>query len=212
MTFRWVAIILVLITIGVYFLQLSIPNLTDNFALVSAAVWQKPWALISYMFLHSLDDPAHIIYNMFGLALFGSILERVVGWKNFLITYFISGILAGIGSIFFYESVIGASGAIFGVMGSLGVLRPRMTVFVSYVPMPMALAVVVWGLGNLFAIGGASVAYNSHLVGLATGLILGLILRKGYKETLIKRDKNSIDDREFRIWESRYMKLSQRNF
>jgi membrane associated rhomboid family serine protease len=109
---------------------------------------------------------------MFALALFGSILERVIGGKRFLFVFFISGIFAGIGSILFYTSTIGASGAIYGVMGTLAVIRSRMVVYMGFVPMPMAIAVALWAIGDfigLFSPAG-TVAYASHLFGLAFGL------------------------------------------
>jgi len=145
--FKWFAIWLVVINIVIFIFQILYPQITDEFALVSADVLSKPWTLITAMFLHGGIE--HILFNMFALALFGSVLERVIGYKKFLILYFVSGIIAGLVSIPLYEATIGASGAIFGVLGALGILRPRMTVYMGYVPMPMALAVVFWAIGDL---------------------------------------------------------------
>ena len=144
---------------------------------------------------------------MFALALFGLILENVIGSKRFLILYFASGLIAALGSILFYEASIGASGAIFGILGALAVLRPKMVVYVSYVPMPMALAVILWGAGNLLGLFyPTQIAYAAHLGGLAFGLIFGLVLRKDFGESLKKRQRIDIEDKSFRNWEERYMK------
>jgi membrane associated rhomboid family serine protease len=52
----------------------------------------KPYQLVTYMFMHSMSDPTHIIFNMFGLWMFGRVLEGVWGSKRFFIYYFVTGI------------------------------------------------------------------------------------------------------------------------
>lgn len=52
----------------------------------------KPYQLVTYMFMHSLFDPTHILFNMFGLWMFGRILEGVWGGKRFFIYYFVTGV------------------------------------------------------------------------------------------------------------------------
>lgn len=205
MELKWVAIWLVVINIVVFIFQNIYPPLTDEFALVSVNVLSQPWTLVTSMFLHGSVE--HILYNMIALGLFGFILERVVGPKKFLFIYFASGIIASIASTFFYAESIGASGAIFGVIGALGVLRPRMTVFVGYIPMPMIVAVGFWvvaSLGGLFVPG--DVAYAAHLGGLAFGLIYGFYLRKDFGEQYERKPKNRADDKELDKWESIYMR------
>jgi membrane associated rhomboid family serine protease len=64
---------------------------TDALALETASVASRPWTMLTYIFLHG--SFAHLFYNMFALALFGSILERVIGGKRFLFVFFVSGIL-----------------------------------------------------------------------------------------------------------------------
>lgn len=204
MKYNWLAIKLVIICVIVFVLQNIFSNLTDEFALVSADVFYKPWTIITYIFLHG--SFLHLFYNMFALALFGSALEGVIGGRKFLILFFTSGIIAGIGSILFYTASIGASGAIYGILGSLAVLRPRMTVYVSYVPMPMALAVVLWALGDFFGLFTPSeVANAAHLFGLIFGLIYGITLRKDYGEHFVRHPKEEISDEELNDWEERYM-------
>ena len=203
--FKLSAIWLVAINIVVFIFQIVYSPLTDEFALVSADVLSRPWIIITSMFLHG--GMQHILFNMFALALFGFILEKIIGSKKFLILYFLSGIIAGLGSIFFYEAAIGASGAIFGILGALGILRPRMTVYVSYIPMPMFVAVIFWAILNL---GGllvpGQVAYAAHLGGLAFGLAYGFYLKKYFGEHHESRRIHRMTDKELYNWEGRHMR------
>ena len=204
MKYRWFAIQLVVACVIVFIFQNIYDGLTDEYALVSATVLAKPWTLITSIFLHGSFE--HLFYNMFALALFGSILEKIIGGKKFLILFFVSGIISGIGSVFFYTASIGASGAIFGVMGTLAALRPRMTIYVSFVPMPMAVAVLLWAAGDLIGIFAPDeVAHAAHLFGLAFGIIVGLLLREKHKENKVRRRPIDISEEEFEEWEDRWM-------
>jgi hypothetical protein len=202
---KYYALILVLICTVVFILQQFLP-ITDPLALISSQVLSRPWTLITYMFLHA--SVSHILYNMVALGLFGFILENIIGSKRFLAIYFLSGIIAGLGTILFYTASIGASGAIFGVLGTLGIIRSRMVVFVSYVPMPMALAVILWAAGSVFGLFYPSdVAYAGHLFGLIPGLVAGLLLRKRFKEMPKKKKrKEEVDEEYLKEWENKYMK------
>jgi uncharacterized protein len=187
-----------------FILQQLIPGFTDMFALVSADVLSRPWTTITAIFLHG--DIAHLLYNMFALALFGIILERIVGKKRFLIIFFVGGLLASIGSVFLYRAAVGASGAIFAVLGTLAMLRPRMQVFVSYIPMPMYVAAAVWifiDVVGLFVPSGT--ANLAHLVGLAFGLGTGYKLREKFGERADGREIYHVDEKEFDNWEKKWM-------
>jgi len=205
MKYNWYAFKLVAICVVVFILQIIYPEITDQFALDSSLLLSNPWTIITYIFLHGSFQ--HLFYNMFALALFGSVLEKVIGSRKFLFTFFISGIIAGVGSVIFYSASIGASGAIYGIMGALAVLRPRMIVYVGFAPLPMFLAVVFWAAGDLFGLffPTSSTAYAAHLFGLFFGLIYGLILRKDHGEFIVKRPKEEIDDEKFKEWEDEYM-------
>jgi membrane associated rhomboid family serine protease len=205
MKHRWYALKLVALCVIIFILQNIYEGLTDQFSLDSLYFISRPWTIVTYIFLHGSFQ--HLFYNMFALGLFGSILESVIGGKKFLLTFFISGIIAGVGSLIFYTSSIGASGAIYGILGTLAVLRPRMTVYVSFVPLPMALAVIFWTAGDLLGFFSTSdlIGHAAHLFGLAFGLVYGMILRKNYKEIIIKKPKEEISDEEFREWEEKYM-------
>jgi uncharacterized protein len=207
MKYKWYAFQLVALCVVVFILQNIYPDITDQFALDSSKVFSSPWIIITYMFLHGSIE--HLFYNMFALALFGAVLEQVVGSRKFLLIFFVAGIVAGIGSILFYTSSIGASGAIYGVMGALAVLRPKMTVYaVGLVPLPMALAVFLWAAGDLLGLFTPSdlIAHGAHLFGLVFGLVYGIVLRRDYGETVIKKPKEEMSDEDFKNWEDKYMK------
>lgn len=206
MKFKWYAIKLTIVCVIIFILQKLFEPLTNDFALISAYVFSRPWILVTHMFLHGGIE--HLLFNMMALALFGSILEKIIGSKKFLILYFLSGIVAGFGSAIFYPASIGASGAIFGILGCLTVLRPRMTVYVGYVPMPMFMAAILWAIMDLVGMFAPSgIANAAHLFGLGFGVVIGLFLRKDYGEkTFLKRTREKIPDEEFRSWEDRWMR------
>ncbi len=191
----------------VFILQIAIPGLTDALALTSADILVRPWMLVTAIFAHG--SPSHLLYNMFALALFGSILENIIGGRRWLILFFISGILAGIVASMFYPASLGASGAIFGLLGALAVLRPRMTVWVVSVPMPMIVAAGVWvAIDMLGMFAPSGIANAAHIAGLAAGVVAGLFLMKRFGEPLfIKRKRGKqISDEEITRWENIWMR------
>jgi len=110
-------------------------------------------------------------------------------------------------SLFFYPSVIGASGAIFGIMGVLAVIRPKMVVPAFGVPIPMVVAAVMWAaldLGGVFY--PSSTANIGHLAGLGAGIVVGFWLRPRYKLAEKKKEKIKLDKEYFREWQEKYMK------
>jgi hypothetical protein len=189
----------------VFFLQVMIVPLTDSLVLVSADVLSHPWTLMTSMFAHA--DFNHLFYNMFALFLFGAILERIIGGRNFLLVYFFAGLVGSLATIPLYEASLGASGAIFGIIGALTVLRPRMTIYVYYVPMPMAIAGLVYALIDIVGIFVPSgVANAAHLAGLAVGIAAGLLLRNDYGETPAPASNPpKIPEGKMRNWEDRWL-------
>ncbi len=199
----YAALVLVGICVLVFVLQKLYPHITELFVLLSSDAFHRPWILVTSVFLHA--DIGHLLYNALALALFGTILEHIVGKKKFLGIFFVSGLLASIGATFLYHSALGASGAIFGVMGALAMLRPRMQVWVAYFPMPMIVAVVVWTLVDsvrLFLPTG--IASLAHLVGLFFGVGVGLYLRKEFGEK--KHAAYPLHEDAVRLWEDKWMK------
>ena len=187
----------------IFLLQVFIEGFTGYFILDTGIVLLKVYTLITAIFLHS--GIPHLFYNIFGLALFGSILEHIIGSKKFLILFFASGLIASLISIPFYASVLGASGAIFGILGMLGILRPRLTVWLYSMPMPMILALFVWGAGDVLGIFAPTCTANiAHLGGLAAGVVVGLVYRTQFMEKKEKREKVFIDEDKVKEWEKSF--------
>ena len=199
---KYSTFILVGICIIVFILQISIPGFTDDFVLKKELLFSEPWRLLTSIFLHS--GIPHLLLNMFSLALFGIILENIIGTKKFLLTFFISGLIASLFSGFFYNSALGASGAIFGVLGNLIILRPKLMIWVYGLPMPMFLAGIIYFIVNLFGaflqIG--NIGYIAHLFGLLIGLIFGVFYYNKFKEIKIKNKMyDGLVEKELDEWE-----------
>ena len=216
---RHIAIWLTGIACVAFLMQNIIPGFTGSITLVSAFVWQRPWTLLTSIFAHA--NIVHILFNGYALALFGSILEEKVGTFRFITVFLLAGLASGFASTFFYGAVLGASGAIFGILGALAVLEPFMTVFVYYIPLPMFVAAFIWAaldaLGFVTGVqagGLGNVANAGHIAGLATGILAGLILR-GKKPVNIGfwglgRKKNSfMTAEEFDKWEKENMSADE---
>jgi len=195
----WLSVIIFII----FLLQKIIGNFTDLFILDSRLVIPKIWTLLTAIFLHS--GLVHLLYNLFGLALFGSILENIIGSRRFLYLFFISGLVASIISLPFYTKVLGASGAVFGILGMLGILRPKLTVWLHYMPMPMFVALFVWGIGDIIGIYAPSGTANiAHLGGLFIGVVAGIYYRRQFGERKHKKEDVYIDEEKVKEWEKSF--------
>ncbi len=202
---KFYALWLSLVCILIFIIQVSIPEFTDLFILNQQSYIQ-PYRFITAIFLHG--STIHLIYNLFALVFFGLILEKFIGSKNFLIVFFISGILANVLSVNFYTSALGASGAIFGIIGALTIKKPLMTVFAFSLPMPLFLASLIWAAGDVLGFFYASdnIANLAHLSGLGFGLIFGLIFKNQEKQKTQQSSRFELPERQIKIWESRYMR------
>jgi membrane associated rhomboid family serine protease len=175
------------ICVVVFIFQKLISWITNELALNSALAFYKPWTFVTAMFLHG--SLVHLMFNMLALVIFGLVLEQTLGTKKFLILYFSTGIFAGLASVLFYNSVIGASGAIFGIIGALVALKPKMIVYLYGLPVPMYIAGILYAAIDLFGVFFPSNTANiAHLAGSLIGLILGLTIYKKYKEGLNKNE------------------------
>lgn len=141
------------------------------------------WQPVTYMFLHG--GFWHLILNMLGLFFFGPETERTIGTRRFLALYFACGILAGLGWILISGTpashCLGASGAIFGVLGAFAGLFPQRPVtllvfFVIPVTMRARMLAIALGIFSLLAIVSqpGQIAYAAHLVGGLAGYLYGL--------------------------------------
>ena len=184
--FRWVALKLCLVLLAIFILQIIFPAITENFSLTASEVWEKPWLLLSAIFLHG--SITHLLFNLFSLFLFGSFLERKIGAGRFIFVFLLTGIVASVAASFFYSSSLGASGAIYGAIGALVVISPFMPAFALGVPMPLIVAVIIWMLADIAGFSSflqgtpGGIANAAHIAGLFSGIALGIVLRKGLRE------------------------------
>lgn len=203
---KFYALWLCLICILVFILQVTISSFTEFFVLSELALRGEYWRFLTAIFLHG--SAVHLIYNLFALALFGLILEKSIGSRNFLLVFFVSGIIANIVAVSFYPSSLGASGAIYGVLGCLTILRPGMIVWVYSLPMPMFIAAILWVAGGILGVFFPSnVGDIAHLSGIAIGFLIGILLRTFRIKRNIKRQAVvEISEPYMESWERRYMK------
>lgn len=196
---KYYSIILAAICVAVFIVQLAVNGFTDAFTLVSSEAAARPWILITSIFLHG--SFSHLFFNMFALVLFGLMLEKFVGSRNFLAIFFVTGIIASIGSALIYPASLGASGAVYGVLGTLAAVRPKMLVWAFGVPMPMVAAAAFYlllDLAGLFF--PTNVANAAHIAGLLSGVAIGLLLRKP-KEEQKEEKEQLVEEKDFNQWE-----------
>ena len=168
-----------------------------NFAMFyPASPFFKPWQLLTHMFMH--DGFWHVFFNMYSLLMFGSILERSLGPKKYLVFYFVTGLGAvalhtgvewlqarvfianGIATAYqqlLITPTLGASGAIYGVLIGFAMLYPqaRLTLIFPPIPMTAKWLVIIFAAIELFSgINGIQdgVAHFAHLGGMLFGWLL----------------------------------------
>jgi membrane associated rhomboid family serine protease len=135
------------------------------------------WQIVTYAFLHSTDNIWHLLFNMFGLWMFGAEIERYVGPRRLLACYFASVITAALTQLFVPMlfgappgPTIGASGGVFGLILAYAVMFPRRKVAVYFlIPMPTWLFATLYAAIELFqgVTGSQSgVAHFAHLGGM----------------------------------------------
>ena len=151
------------------------------FGLVPKMVWSEfmLWQPFTYIFFHG--DIWHVLINMFVLWMFGIELERMWGKKKFLTFYFVTGIGSGLITMLFglhsLTPIVGASGAIYGVLMAYGLTYPNRIVYL-YGIIPIKSIWFVIGIGTIaFFSSFNNVTQISHLTHLS-GMALGYILLK----------------------------------
>ena len=177
------AVIGLVIAAGAAFvLQMVAPAITRDFALHPEQVRSqlKIYQLVTYIFLHG--GFFHLFINLYMLYIFGSELERLWGQGKFLFYFFFSGIGAGIiTTLLSNYPVVGASGALYGVLLAYGLTYPDRRLLVMFLfPMKAKYAVILFGALEFFAsLSGSQsgIAHITHLGGLVFGGLLLAIWR-----------------------------------
>lgn len=180
--------ILLLVTTGIFFLQLLIPRLTGYLAFTPFIFLQSfplyVYQVVSYMFLHG--GFFHLLFNMLALWMFGTEIEYSWGSRSFLRFYIIGGICGALLTLIVYlvtggsallgasgGPVVGASGAIYALLVAYWLMFPdRMLYLYFFFPVPVKFAIPIMMLIGFFA-GGANggTAHMAHLGGALFGLL-----------------------------------------
>lgn len=167
-----------------------------------ASEYFKPLQLVTHMFMHG--GLAHLLFNMYALFLFGSALESYWGAKRFLVFYFICGFgaiglhmlvwhwelqsLLQVNPAQYYQSinypVLGASGAVFGLLAGFGTVFPNTVLSLLFPPISLKakyFVLIYAGIELFLGISGyqAGVAHFAHLGGALFGFLLVMYWRRG---------------------------------
>ena len=173
---------LIIINVVVFLLQ----QLVGDYFTAMVSLWPigakgfAPYQFFTYMFAHG--GFGHIFFNMLALASFAPILEHYWGDKKFLLFYLITGMGAGIlyaavNYFMFPDHVgimLGASGAIYGILMAFGMVFPNLEIMLLFPPIPMKAKYMVFFMGLLtyFMDRSGSVAHLAHFGGAFVAFLL----------------------------------------
>ena len=251
---------LLIANVVIYLLATNLPGGLGLLALYPVgSQFFQPWQFLTYMFMHSTQDIMHIFSNMFGLMVFGPLLEQRWGGQRFLVFWLICGLGSGMlySGLRYYEMnkmrhdievfqqdpsdvhlmdfvqnnfkayteayrpninqlhetpndqrliqdiltdmgkaykaslnlpMVGASGALFGVLFAFAYLFPNTTLFIFPLPVPIKAKYLVplYGLYELYSgvnqTPGDNVAHFAHVAGLLVGFVLVMFWERGRKQ------------------------------
>jgi membrane associated rhomboid family serine protease len=175
---------LLIINLLVYMATAMLPigdRILEYGALALGSPWFHTYQYITYMFLHSSFE--HLFFNMFALWMFGRTLEYRLGSQRFLVYYMACGVGAALiqwgvalllGELPLF--LVGASGAVMGLLLAFGVLYPNATIMLLIPPIPMKAKwfVIIYALIELFLgwRGVGQVAHFAHVGGMVWGFLL----------------------------------------
>jgi len=179
---------LIALNVIAFLLSSMAPRLAIGFALWPMGEWMllpgagfAPWQIVTYSFLHG--GLLHLTFNMFGLYMFGSALEQVLGTRRYLVYYFACVVSAAITQLIVlhlagtFVPTVGASGGVFGLVLGYAMFFPHHRVVLLIPPIPMsartfaiAYAAIELALGVFGSQQG--VAHFAHLGGMAGGWLL----------------------------------------
>jgi len=186
--------ILMIVNVGAFLLSLAVPDVIMALGFQPEAIVQRLaiWRFATYMFLHG--DLMHLLFNMLALWMFGTELERTWRTRFFIKYYFVTGIGAAVitflwslsglpyADSIYYSVVIGASGAIYGVLLAYGLTFPHRPIYLYFIfPIQAKYFVMIVGaIAFLSSIGssGSGIAHTAHLGGLVVGYVYLMGLRR----------------------------------
>ncbi len=164
---------LIFANVAMLLLERSVPGVAQALVLVPAFIVVRPWTAVTYMFLHA--GFSHLFWNMVALYFFGPRVEARLGGRRFIGLYLTSGIAGALGSLITpYAAIVGASGAVFGVMLGYAHFWPRDSIYLFFLIRIEARWLVV--LMTMMALyqglsGQSGIANFAHLGGFAGGFL-----------------------------------------
>lgn len=180
-------LILICINVLVFILTRLVPDIASLLSLnvINCLRYKMWWQPVTYMFVHGGFQ--HIFFNMLGLLFFGVPVERALGTKEFLLIYFLCGIVDGLVSLasyYYFGSwrvfLLGASGALYSILLIYAVFFPKSIIYVfGLIPVPAPLLVLIYAViefVSMFSI--SNVAHFTHLTGFVLAWIY-LMVRMG---------------------------------
>jgi membrane associated rhomboid family serine protease len=166
---------LLIANIAVFLLTYAFRDITYYLAFAPSDILSRPWTPITYMFVHG--GVFHLLFNMLGLFFFGARLEDRWGSREFIKYYLVCGLGgAALSFVFaFNSSVVGASGAVYGIMLAYAMNWPDDLVYIwGIFPIKVKWLVVIFAAISLlsaFGGSGGSIAHFAHLGGFAAGFL-----------------------------------------
>lgn len=170
---------LIIINVVVFLIQNLIP-VADYFLMLwpIGSEHFKPYQLFSYMFAHG--SLWHVLFNMLALSSFGPILENYWGDRKFLFFYLATGLGAGViyALLNFYLGtggpMLGASGAIYGILMAFGMVFPNLEIMLLFPPIPLKAKYMVFVMGFItYAMDkSGQVAHAAHFGGALVAFIV----------------------------------------
>jgi membrane associated rhomboid family serine protease len=148
------------------------------------------WQVITYAFLHDTQNYAHLLFNMWGLWMFGSEIERYVGSRRLLTCYFASVLSAALTQLFVPDwlgappaPTLGASGGVFGLLLVYALMFPNRRIMLLIPPIPMpawVFATLYAGIELFLGVTGsqAGVAHFAHLGGMVGSALVFMQWRR----------------------------------
>jgi len=148
------------------------------------------WTFLTSMFMHA--GFFHLFVNMLSLFFVGSLVEKILGRRRYICFYLLAGLFASLLFVVlslafssdFSTYAVGASGALFGLVGMLMLMTPNLPVYVMFIPIPIkmkyaapGLLIVLWLISLAANVG---IGNTAHLGGLLAGLIYGVYLRRRF--------------------------------
>ncbi|MEM4264062.1 MAG: rhomboid family intramembrane serine protease [Candidatus Woesearchaeota archaeon] len=170
---------LIFIGINIIVFILQQFGIFSGMSFMPATFIQEPWTILTSMFMHG--SLQHLLLNMLGLFMFGSVVENEFGKLKWIILYFFAGFSGSVAYMLFsaspFISALGASGAIFGLMAGAAVLKPGMIIWTAYGPFPMFIAAIGWGFAEFAGMFGIStIARTAHIGGLVCGALMAFVM------------------------------------